>query len=247
MKYLIDLDGTLMNGKVAYKDAVLFIQELQRENTDFLIMTNSIKSPKVISERLEGVGIIIAPNQILNPINAINLYILKNIYSRALIIGSSTEIEQVNAKMDKYNPDIIVLLDFEKENITYNDLQYIFSFLQKDVDIIAASGSSYYLKDGIRYLDTGAFVKLLESAANTRIKILGKPSIEYFNAGISALKTNAYDVTVIGDDWNTDIVGATNAGCNSVLIKTGKYQAGDESKCKVQKVVNNLMELFPIE
>jgi ribonucleotide monophosphatase NagD (HAD superfamily) len=76
------------------------------------------------------------------------------------------------------------------------------------------------------------------------IKILGKPSLEYFSAGITLLDSEPSDITVVGDDWSTDICGATNAGCKSVLLKTGKYKPGDEYNCEPEKAVSNLMDIF---
>ena len=35
---------------------------------------------------------------------------------------------------------------------------------------------------------------------------------------------------MIGDDYNDDVIGSMNAGMKAVLVKTGKYQKGDENK-----------------
>ena len=126
MKYLIDLDGTLLNGDNSINNSVKFISELQQRYIDFLIMTNSIKSPQLIKDRLYKVGINISNEQILNPIIAINEYLKSEQIQRAYIVGSKLEVEQVAVSQNKTNPQIIVLLDFEKENISYNDLQNVF-------------------------------------------------------------------------------------------------------------------------
>jgi HAD superfamily hydrolase (TIGR01450 family) len=244
MKYLIDIDGTLLVENKANRGAIAFIDELQNRSIEYLLMTNSIRSPRSIAERLSLAGINVTENRILNPINAVNVYLETNNYVKAYIVGSVSEIEQIKIGNTQNNPEILVLLDFEKNNVNYNELQTIYSFIQKGIPVIAASGSPYYLKEGIRYLDTGSFVNMIKNTANVEIKILGKPSAEYFNAGISLLHAKTQDITVIGDDWSTDIVGATDAGCNSVLIKTGKYQSGDESKCNPKKIIYDLMEVL---
>ena len=244
MKYLIDLDGTILNGENAINNSVLFINELQKRNIDFLVMTNSIKSPPLIKTRLEKAGIVIPEQKILNPIIAINKYLAKNQFQRTFIIGSKLEIEQISLSIRKIDPQIIILLDFEKDNISYNELQEAFVFIQQKVPVIAASGSGYYLKKNLKYLDTGSFVALFEKAANITIPIIGKPSKEYFNAGISILNTIPSDVTVIGDDWMTDIEGAKIVGCNSILIKSGKYEDGDEKKSMPNKIINNLLAIL---
>lgn len=244
MKYIIDLDGTLMNGDKANKDSVSFIDELQKQNSDFIIMTNSVKAPEVINKRLQNVGININVSQIMNPISAVNSYVKSKNYKKAFIIGSENEIRQVSIKEDKENPEIIILLDFEKDNIAFSELQKIFEFIQKGISVISASGSTYYLKNKRQILDTGAFVKLFESVADISIEILGKPSELYFNSAIKLLNTVPDKVTVIGDDWSTDISGANKAGCNSILIRSGKYKHGDELKCKLNKCIDNFVEIF---
>ena len=243
MKYLIDLDGTILNGEVAINNSVVFINELQIKEIEFLIMTNSIKSPKKIKERLDNVGINVPINRILNPIIAINLYLEQNNIQKVNTIGSQLEIEQIKCEQDKVNPQIIIILDFEKNNISYTELQEIFALIQKKIPIISASGSGYYLKNNTKYLDTGSFVALFEKAANSKIPIIGKPSNEYFNAGIAILNTMPSNITVIGDDWLTDIEGAKNVGCKSILVKSGKYLDGDEIKSKPNKLINDLTEI----
>ncbi len=108
MKYLIDLDGTLLDGNIANKDSVKFMGELQKRNIDFLIMTNSIASPRTILERLDEVGISVDVACILNPITAVNIYLKENNISRAFMVGSQSEIEQLSVENDKETPQAII-------------------------------------------------------------------------------------------------------------------------------------------
>lgn len=244
MKYIIDLDGTILNGDKANLDSVQFIKNLQKAKMEFLIMTNSIKSPVIIQDRLKGVGIELELERIMNPISAINAYLYKNNYKTVYIVGSNTEKEQINAIIDENAPEIIIFLDFEKINISFIDLQRIFKLINNGIPVITASKSIYYLRGNELILDTGAFVKLFEAAGNTNIELMGKPSRNYFLMGALRLQAEPKDITVIGDDYSTDIIGARSIGCNTVLIKSGKYQAGDEKKCIPCQCVNNLMDIL---
>lgn len=244
MKYIIDCDGTLMNGKEANRDALSFIARLEDQHKDFIVMTNSIRSPEGISKRLSSVGIQLDINRIFNPIVAINTYIKAHEYKNAYIVGSDLEIEQVEVPWESNSPDIIILLDFEMENVAYNTLQKILDFMVKGIPVIAASKSTFYQREERRILDTGAFVHLLEKASGKSINILGKPSLAYFQAGINKLKAKPDEVTVIGDDWQTDIQGAKNMGCKSVLLRSGKYVLDDEKNCKPDMCVDNLMDIL---
>lgn len=55
---------------------------------------------------------------------------------------------------------------------------------------------------------------------------------------------NVSQVVMIGDDVTGDVGGAQNAGIRGILVKTGKYREGDESKHGITPdgVVDNLKE-----
>jgi len=243
-KLLLDLDGTLLNGLEAINGSPDFIKELDRQNIDFQIMTNSIKSPREICRRLSQAGMDVKEEKILNPVTAINSYLRAKSIERVYTAGSILEREQVKARQDFENPEIVVLLDFEKDNADYNELQHIFALIQKGIPVIAASGSTYYLKSGISFLDTGAFVKLLESAGNISISIFGKPSPAYFEEASRLLGSTGQEIYVIGDDWQTDVSGARSSGMTPLLIRSGKYKSGDEAQIPGTCCIDTLSEVF---
>ncbi|MCH4891390.1 HAD-IIA family hydrolase [Acidaminobacter sp. JC074] len=244
MKYIIDLDGTLLDGEKANLDAVDFIASLQKKGAEFVIMTNSVKSPHLIRKRLNNVGIKVELSQIINPIIAMNIYGKRQNYSKAYVLGSKLEKEQVSLELDDLNPDLVMLLDFEKDALGYKELQKTFELMIRNVPVITASKSKFYLRNGDKFLDTGSFVSLLESATDQRIEVLGKPSLSYFKSAVDLLNTTEDKVTVIGDDWSTDILGANQAGCHGVLLKSGKYKKGDEEKTIVKQSVACLMDII---
>jgi len=246
MKLLLDLDGTLLDSKKPNLDSVSFMEEVSRRKIPYKIMTNSIRSPLGIKERLESVGIHVNAGDILNPITAINGYLDEKKIKEVFFVGSSAEIDQATAHQNTSDPEAIVLLDFDKNNLAYEDLQQIFLIAQRGVPMLAASNSPWYSKDGRKQLDTGSFVRLFEAAVGNEVVILGKPSKDYFAAGISSLNANPDEVFVVGDDWKTDITGSTAAGCKSILVKSGKYQPGDELRCSPARVISHLMEVFDI-
>ncbi len=96
----------------------------------------------------------------------------------------------------------------------------------------------------MQYLDTGAFVKLLESAGSIKVDIFGKPSKFYFTEGRKLLNCDSDDIFVIGDDWRADITGAVESGFNALLIKSGKYKLDDKKNNPKIKCIGSLLEAF---
>ena len=67
--------------------------------------------------RLSKAGINVECDRILNPIVAINRYLIDMNIQKVKIIGSELEIEQVNAVNVKDNYEVVILLDFEKQTL----------------------------------------------------------------------------------------------------------------------------------
>jgi len=244
MAFIIDIDGTLINNNMACTGAVEYIDNLNLEKVPYILMTNSIKSPEKQIERLKLIGIKVNGNCILNPIFAINQYIKGKGIKKARVIGSEDEIKQVDAENDNQTYEVVILLDFEKENRGYNDLQSILNDIENDIPVICSSLSKFYYKNGKKIIDTGAFVRLLESISGKEILNFGKPSKSYFDIAGMILRKQPNEVTVLGDDWSTDIKGANGWGAKTILVKSGKYTDGDEAKERPIKVINNLFEMI---
>lgn len=243
MKYLIDIDGTLLNGSEVINGAVKFIDELKTNDDTFLLMTNSIKNKSIQVKRLHAVGIDISEEKILNPIVVINEYLFENKIQNVKIIGSKLEIEQIKSNNVIENYECVLLLDFEKSNFGYNVIQELVYDVENGKTLITASLSTYYLNNGHKTVDTGAFVKMIEDITGTRIENYGKPSMKYFGIAAKLINETNENICVIGDDWKTDIIGAKEFGAKSILVKTGKYENGDELKASPYRVVNSLEEI----
>jgi HAD superfamily hydrolase (TIGR01450 family) len=243
-KLLVDLDGTILNGMEPINQSREFFDKAEELEMEFLVMTNSVKSPLLIKKRLSDAGLAVPMPSIINPVIAINSYLKRKGIRSAYIVGSEQEVVQVCVPHNERLPEIVLLLDFEKENLSYSDLQDIFLFQQQGVPVITASASPYYLSDGRKQLDTGAFVRLFEAAGETKIEVFGKPSLSYYNEALEILDCPPEDVIVIGDDWRTDIQGAKNAGCQALLIRSGKYHERDEERVSGIGVIDSLIEIF---
>ena len=87
--------------------------------------------------------------------------------------------------------------------------------------------------DGPR-LDAGAFVAGLEYAADTEATVLGKPSAAYFTAALEALDAEAELTWMIGDDLESDCLGAHRHGMKTILVRTGKFRPDEVERSQVQ-------------
>jgi HAD superfamily hydrolase (TIGR01458 family) len=94
-------------------------------------------------------------------------------------------------------------------------------------------------------LDAGAFVAGLEYAAQTEATVLGKPSAAYFESACRALDADPERTWMVGDDLESDIVGAQRLGMHAVLVRTGKFRPDAVERSGVQPdgIVSSLAQL----
>jgi HAD superfamily hydrolase (TIGR01458 family) len=98
--------------------------------------------------------------------------------------------------------------------------------------------------DGPR-LDSGAFVAGLEYAADTEAQVLGKPSAAYFAAALEALDAEAEMTWMVGDDLESDCLGAHRHGMKTILVRTGKFRPDEVERSRVQPdaIVSSIAQL----
>ena len=93
---------------------------------------------------------------------------------------------------------------------------------------LVALGMARFWKDhdGL-VLDNGPFAQALAFASGTDPVVTGKPSADFFHAAAHRLGLPASDIVMVGDDVIGDVEGARQAGMRGVLVRTGKFSAGD--------------------
>ncbi|MGH3130380.1 MAG: TIGR01458 family HAD-type hydrolase [Gaiellaceae bacterium] len=94
-------------------------------------------------------------------------------------------------------------------------------------------------------LDAGAYVAGLEYAAQTEAVVLGKPSTAYFDTALQALDAEPGMTWMVGDDYESDILGAQACGLRTILVRTGKFRpdAVERSGVTPDAILNSIAAL----
>jgi ribonucleotide monophosphatase NagD (HAD superfamily) len=102
-------------------------------------------------------------------------------------------------------------------------LNAAFRHLRAGAQLIALQKGRYFVRSDGEYLDTGAFVELLQYASGQTALLMGKPSPSFFELALREVDCAPEETLVVGDDVSTDIAGAHAIGARSVLVRTGKF------------------------
>lgn len=229
---LLDISGVLYNGAQVIEGATDAVAKCRANGLPIRFLTNTTRRPKrLIVERLNLFGFDADADEVFTPAQAACNWLNQNGCSPHLLVHPDLA-EDFNG-VGTGKPKAVVVGD-AGQSFTYETLNAAFRQLDQDAPFLALAANRVFQdSDGSLSLDAGAFVHGLEYAAQVQAQIMGKPSAAFFRAGADSIGLPLTDVVMIGDDAENDVAGALKAGVGkAVLVRTGKYRHGDETRCE---------------
>ena len=233
--FLIDIQGVLLQDSEAIEGAISSIQLLQENNIPFRLLTNTTSRPlSSILQNLHEAGFNINENEIISAPIAGKIWLQKqNIKKVFLVMEEEVKADFKDFEQDEINPDVILIGDIGA-SWNYDLLNNLFGKIINGCKLVALHKGKFWKKSGKIQLDIGAFVAALEYATGRKAEIIGKPSLDFFKNAADDMKLELEDLTMIGDDIDSDIGGAQQHGIKGVLVKTGKYNKDYVSSSKIK-------------
>lgn len=242
---ILDLNGTIYFKEKAFSHAAEILECLRAKGYILRFVTNTdTKTRQQLHELIISYGLDIPVSEIFSAAHATFQYLKTNNYSFTGLLPKNLEADFSVLKRDELKPDCVIIGE-NREAISYETLDMLFRHIMNGAElIIMQPGRHYHLADG-PHLDTGAIAAMFEYATGNQGNIMAKPSVNFFKMVLKDMKLKGEQIIVIGDDIETDLIGASKIGAKSILIKTGKYQSGDEfmSSSKPSLVIDNLSQL----
>jgi len=236
---LIDIGGVLYNGDKVIDGAIEAVNELKKEFKIRFLSNSSRNTPKNIFIKLQKFGFDVEKDEIFTALSAAKRFLEFN-SSTAYIIAT----DEAKTYFEDLKGDLnYVLVCDAYKNFTYDALNEGFRLLEDGKGFIATNKNRYF-KDGDRLsLDAGGFVKCLEYASGKSAKILGKPNCEFFSLAIKDMGLDKSEVLMVGDDIESDILGAKACMIKTVMVKTGKFKESDLLKGKPDYLIDSISAL----
>ncbi len=238
---LIDFDGVIRLGSKPAPDAAEFFDFIKKEKIPAFVISNStLKTSEEIKEFFASYNIQVdIPAMTASEITL--KYVADN-YKKVKVYCTEHIKKLFNEFIVEENPEAVVVGDLE-DKWSYNILNEIFREIYAGADFITMQKNKFWKPDGKTLcLDAGSFVSAIEYATSKKALLIGKPSTIYFQTALKQLGTGSSDFLMLGDDLETDIIGAQKAGGKGILIYTGKtsYPLNKNSDVKPDYEVKNL-------
>jgi len=244
--FFFDLDGVLSVGKenLRYLGGREIIEKLKKSGKKTFILTNdSTHVREEIRQNLAKLGFNFASEEILTSSYLTAHYLAERFLQAPFyLVGESglrRELEAAGHYVSNKPKVVVVGLD---RQLNYEKLNDALRYLRAGAELVGSYGGAVYMSDHGPALSAGPIVKLLEFGSGERATIIGKPSPLMFRIALRLANDKAGKAVMIGDQIETDIVGARRAGVHTILVLTGvETRKGIRlSKIKPEAVIENV-------
>ena len=228
---LLDLDGVVHVRGAVLPGSLEALAKLRSARLPFKFVTNTTRRPlaRIVAD-LAALGLDVAPEDVFTPAALARDFLRRRNLSPFLVVHP--ELREDFRDSPSGAPEAVVVGD-AGEHFTYDLLNEAYRKILRGAPFLAlAKNRNFRDGDGELSLDVGAFVAGLEYASGREALVLGKPAPLFFSLALQGLGCSPEDAAMIGDDAEADVGGAIAAGLRGVLVRTGKYRAGDETRLK---------------
>jgi HAD superfamily hydrolase (TIGR01458 family) len=246
---LLDVDGVLHVSGAPIAGAAAAVRRLRADGHRIRFVSNTTtRSRAQIGDQLRQMGIEVEDDE-LQTTGAVAARVLKG--KRVLALTMPGLLDDLDGlQLVGMNVEAVLLGGADEGEETgrvfsYLNLNRAFHELEAGADLYCLHKNRWWQTGEGARLDAGAFVAGLEYAADMEATVLGKPSNAYFAAALDALDAEAGLTWMVGDDLETDIVGAHKHGMKTLLVRTGKFRPDDVERSQVQPdgIVSSIAQL----
>ena len=222
--FICDMDGVLYHGNRVLPGAVEFVQWLQREQKDYLFLTNnSGMTPRELGQKLERMGLSVPEEHFYTSALATAEFLKAQAPNcSAFVIGEAgllNALYDAGITMNDVNPDYVVI--GEGRTYSLDTLTRAVNLVLQGAKLIGANSDvSGNIEKGIAPA-CRALIAPVEMATGKQAYFCGKPNPLMMRTGLRLLGCHSEEAVVIGDRMDTDIIAGTESGIDTVLVLSG--------------------------
>lgn len=243
---LIDVDGVLHIDSRPIPGAAHALEQLRAAGIPFVLLTNTtIRTRTQLATLLVGLGFPVTIEDIVTAGAATAAYLRIHHPNEAcyLLVDGDVREEFAGIPLVEDDSATVVVLGGAGAVYTYDRLNQAFRLVLGGAQLIAMHRNLVWDRHDGPALDTGAFLLGIEAATGRRAHLVGKPSPDFFAAGLARLALPPEQVAIVGDSLATDILPAQQLGMTGVLVRTGRFRPQDLQQGHPAAILDSIAEL----
>ncbi len=223
--FICDMDGVIYHGNELIPGAKKFVEWLNKENKNFLFLTNSSeRSPLELKQKLGRMGLDVDEKNFYTSALATAEFIRSQCPGGSVYCigeaGLHNALYQAGLSMNDVDPDYVVV--GETQNYNLQNITKAIKLVSQGARLI---GTNYDLtgpgEGGAILPACRALIAPIELATGKEAYFLGKPNPLMMRTGKKLLGCHSEDAVIIGDRMDTDIISGIQSTIDTVLVMTG--------------------------
>jgi HAD superfamily hydrolase (TIGR01458 family) len=245
---LLDIDGVLVVSWEPVAGAVDALERIRSAGLPVRFLTNTTsRSRAAIADRLRELAFAVDDDELLTAGVATAEYVMAHHPGArcwSLNDGPPDDFAGLTLVGPADAPDV-VMVGSAGPSFGWETINLAARTVLDGAALIAMHGSTAWRTDEGICVDGGAYVAALERATGRTATVIGKPGAAMFEAAFDQLHVAAADCVMVGDDVMTDVLAAQSLGAEGVLVRTGKFHAGELDGLREQPdaVVDSIADL----
>ncbi|MDO4721014.1 MAG: HAD-IIA family hydrolase [Peptostreptococcaceae bacterium] len=222
--FICDMDGVIYHGNKILPGAAEFIEWLQREEKEFLFLTNNSGStPRELQQKLARMGLNVPEKNFYTSALATAAFLKEqspgcSVYAIGEA-GLFNALYDAGVTMNDVNPDYVVM--GEGRAYSLDTLTKATNLVMKGARLIGANSDvSGPIESGIAPA-CRALVAPIEMATGKQAYFCGKPNPLMMRTGLRLLGCHSAEAVMVGDRMDTDIISGLESGMSTVLVLSG--------------------------
>ncbi len=227
----IDVDGTITDGVLGppIPGAADALRRVRTHLPVRLVSNATSVSHSAFAARLVEQGLLDTPPSLVTPATGARRILTARGHDSGLLLVEPAAREDF-AWFREDPRGAAVVLATEALGFSIRDLQPAFRRLLEGAAFYALQRNRYFRRGGELVTDLGPVAAFLEYASGREAVTVGKPSPLLYDAIAEEARVLREELTIVGDDAEFDVAASVAIGMAGILVRTGKYQAGDETK-----------------
>jgi 4-nitrophenyl phosphatase len=245
------MDGVLYRGKQPLEGVNELLAFLSAHDIQYACITNnSMRASAEVAAGMQAMGLDVPAERIITSAVATDVY-LRSVAPR----GTPVYAIGMHGLLDTLFSDgyfvweeqaptyVVVGADFE---LTYAKLRTACLAIRAGATFIGTNpDTTFPAEDGI-VPGCGALLAALQAATSQQPLIIGKPEVALFDTALRLLNAQPSTTLMVGDRYDTDIIGGARAGLQTAMVLTGVSTAAEAAQGPLapHMVVADLPELL---
>jgi HAD superfamily hydrolase (TIGR01458 family) len=224
---LVDLDGVLYVEDEPVEGAAEAVARLREGGLALRFVTNTTaRSRAQTLDKLRRLGFDVADEELVTPAALARKHCLDAGHTTvSLVMNENVKEDFAGLEETEDEPDAVIMGDLG-ERFGFEILNRAFREVMDGAELVALQKNRFWLTSDGLSLDAGPFVAAIEYASGKDALVVGKPSEAFFRLVLDDVGAERERAAIVGDDVETDVGGAMNAGLAGILVRTGKYREG---------------------